>query len=69
MRRKPDIPRLGRTDLGLCIQAIEVFFDLPGFGPSVNQTLESILWAFFLDPFLQSFETSAEDRVLTRERS
>jgi len=56
-------------DRNLGPQGIEVFFDLPGFGPFVNLALESVLGAFLFDSSLQTLEAPAEDCVLTGERS
>jgi len=44
------IPSLRQINLGP--QGVEIFLDLPSFGPFVNLALESILGAFFFDSSL-----------------
>lgn len=53
-------------DKNLGPQRVEIFLDLPGSGPFVNLTLETVFGAFFIDSPLQPFEASAENCVLAR---
>lgn len=62
--RKPDKPLRSTFVTGLGPQGIEVFFNLPGFGPFVNQAFKPILGAFFFDSSLQPFEAPTENCIL-----